>query len=169
MYGQKAHSMRSLFDLPARCGADFELALAIHPGEAPDLRALAEHGWSLTNPAEVAGTPAAYHAFVAASRGEFGVAKSGYVLSRCGWFSDRSACYLACGRPVVAQDTGYGAFLPVGEGLLSFTSVSDAAAAIDRVEGDYERHARAARQLAEEHLDSDVVLTRLIERLGAAS
>ena len=83
------------------------------------------------------------------SRAEFGVAKSGYVLSRCGWFSDRSACYLASGRPVLAQDTGFPRFLPTGEGLLAFTGVDDAVAGIEEIRAGYERHAGAARALAE--------------------
>ncbi len=113
----------------------------------------------------MAGTPDAYQEFIRGSRGELGVAKSGYVLSRCGWFSDRSACYLASGRPVVAQETGWSAFIPAGEGLLAFSDTDSAAAAIESVESRYEEHARAARALAEEHLDSDRVLGRLLDRL----
>jgi hypothetical protein len=164
-YGQKAHSMREYIELPEHVEARFRMALGIHSGEAPDLDALDRHGWPLVDPLDVAATPRAYQAFVRGSRGELGVAKSGYVLSRCGWFSDRSACYLASGRPVVAQETGWSAFLPAGEGLLSFSDTASAAAAIDEVEAGYERHARAARALAEAHLDSDRVLGRLLERL----
>ncbi len=102
-----------------------------------------------------------------ASFGEIGVAKSGYVESRCGWFSDRSACYLASGRPVLAQETGFSQLLPVGEGLLGFGNDDEAAAAADAVASDYARHRRAARRIAEEHLDSDRVLGRLLEDVGA--
>ncbi|MGN6258044.1 MAG: glycosyltransferase [Solirubrobacterales bacterium] len=165
-YGQRAHSLRRLFELPRRSGARFELALGIHPDEVGDLRALHENGWALVDPYEVAGTPEDYAAFVRESKAELGVAKSGYADSRSGWFSDRSACYLASGRPVVAQDTGFGEALPVGEGLLAFGTIEEAAAAVAAVEGDYERHARAARELAEEHLDSRKVLSRLLERLA---
>jgi hypothetical protein len=165
-YGQKAHSMRRYIDLPERVDATFLMALGIHPGETPDIEALTRHGWPLADPLEVAGTPSGYRSFIQRSRGELGVAKSGYVLSRCGWFSDRSACYLASGRPVVAQETGWSAFLPAGDGLLAFTDAPTAAAAIARVEGDYEAHARAARAVAEEHLDSDMVLSRLLERVA---
>ena len=91
------------------------------------------------------------------------MAKAGYVDSRCGWFSDRSACYLAAGRPVVAHDTGFGRFLPCGDGLLAFSTAAEAAAAIERVRSDYEHHRQASRALAEEHFDSDIVLTRLLE------
>ncbi len=168
-YGQKAHSLRDLVDLPRRTRERLLLALAIHQDEHRDLELLAQYGWRLVDPAEVAGTPATYRRFVQGSKGEFGLAKSGYALARSGWFSDRSACYLATGRPVVAQDTGFSRFLPTGEGLLSFNDTDGAAAGIDAVAGDLRRHARAARALAEEYLDSDRVLTRLLERVGAAS
>jgi hypothetical protein len=164
-YGQRAHSLRELIGLPGRTRGRLELALAIHPDETSDLAALAANGWELLDPDQAAGTPTRYRDFVQASKGELGVAKSGYVASRCAWFSDRSACYLASGRPVVAQETGFSAFLPGGEGLLPFVSVEEAASAIDEVEGDWERHSRAARELAREHLDSDRVLPRLLEKV----
>lgn len=167
-YGQRAHSVRRLFGLPRRSDSRFELALGIHPDEVEDLRALRENGWELLDPDAVAGTPGDYAEFVRSSKAELGVAKSGYVASRSGWFSDRSACYLASGRPVVAEDTGFSATLPSGEGLLAFTGVDEAAAAVAEVEADPGRHGRAARQLAEEHLDSRKVLPRLLERLAAA-
>jgi hypothetical protein len=165
-YGQKAHSMRALFELPQLSGGTrFELALGIHPDESPDLAALAQHGWKLVDPAVVAATPDAYAEFVRGSWAELGVAKSGYVASRCGWFSDRSLCYLASGRPVVAQDTGFGDDVPSGEGILAFSDVEGAAAAVDEVRGDYARHRRAARELAEEVFASERVLSRLLEAL----
>jgi hypothetical protein len=164
--GQKAHSLRPLFDLPERSGARFVLALAIHPDERPDLEALDRHGWELVDPVEVAGTPQAYAAFVRGSKAEFGLAKSGYVLSRCGWFSDRSVCYLASGRPVIAQETGFSAHLPAGEGLLPFTTADDVVAAIEAIDADYARHTRAARALAEDVFDAAKVLPRLLEALA---
>jgi hypothetical protein len=167
-YGQKAHSLRRLVDLPQLTRERLSLALAIHPDETKDLNALGAHGWNLADPVAVAGSPDRYADFVRASKGEIGIAKEGYVESRCGWFSDRSACYLASGRPVVAQDTGFPAHLPTGEGLLSFTTAAEAAAAIDAVTADYERHARAARALAEDLFDSTTVLTRLLERVTTA-
>jgi hypothetical protein len=167
-YGQKAHSMRALMSIPTRTDAILRLALDVHPEETPDLEALDRNGWQLLDPAAVAHDPDPYRRFVAGSLAEFGVAKSGYVLSRCGWFSDRSACYLASGRPVLAQDTSFPRFLPTGEGLLAFTGVDDAVAGIEEIRSDYERHAAAARALAEAHLDSDLVLARLLERVGGA-
>lgn len=165
-YGQRAHAFRQLFELPQRAEARFEPALGIHPDEAGDLRALRENGWELLDPREVAGSPDAYAGFVRASKAELGVAKSGYVNSRSGWFSDRSAVYLASGRPVVAQDTGFGEVLPTGEGLLAFGDVEEAATAVATVEADRGRHGRAAREIAEQHLDSRKVLSRLLERLA---
>jgi hypothetical protein len=157
LYGQRAHSLR----------ARFQLALGIDPDERTDLEALARNGWRLVDPLAVAGTPSRYAAFVRASRAELGVAKQGYVASRSGWFSDRSACYLASGRPVVAQDTGFGAWLPTGAGLLAFDDLAAAAAAVEAVEGDLDRHRRAARELAAEHLAAATVLPALLERLAA--
>lgn len=165
-YGQRAHSLRELIELPRRSRACFELALAIHPDERADLAALAENGWGLVDPAAAAGTPAAYAGFVRRSRGELGVAKQGYVVSRSGWFSDRSAAYLASGRPVVAQDTGFGVGLPTGSGLLAFEDAASAAAAIEAVEADLDGHRRAAREVAAEHLDAARVLPALLERLA---
>ena len=165
-YGQRAHSLRELVGLPAMSATRFQLALGIHPDEAADLEALRAGGWELLDPFAVAGTPAAYADFIRASRAELCVAKSGYVNARTGWFSDRSACYLASGRPVVAQETGFADFLPTGEGLLGFADVAGAAEAVAEVEADPERHGRAARALAEEHLDARRVLPGLLEELG---
>jgi hypothetical protein len=164
-YGQKAHALRPLIDLPRRARARFELALAIHPEEVRDLAALRENGWILLDPATVVSTPDDYHRFVQGSWAEFGLAKSGYVVSRSGWFSDRSACYLASGRPVIAQDTGFGRRLPAGEGLFSFSTADDVVAAVQELQSDYERHRAAARAVAELHLDSDRILGSLLERL----
>ena len=166
-YGQKAHSLRPLFALPGHVPVALLLALDIHPGETDDLEALTANGWGLLDPAEMTATPDAYHGFVAGSLGEFGVAKSGYVVSDSGWFSDRSACYLASGRPVIAQETGFSRFLPTGQGLFAFESQEDVVAASQELRSDYERHGDAARAIAEEHFDSDRVLTRLLERVGA--
>ena len=165
-YGQKAHSLRPLVELPRLACERFALALDIHPGE-PDLAALREHGWELLDPRRVAGTPDAYAAFVRGSKGELGIVKEGYVVSRCGWFSDRSAAYLASGRPVVAQDTGFGDLLPTGAGLFAFDDTHGALAAFEALRFDYGRHARAARAIAEEYLDSRRVLERLLGEVEA--
>jgi len=166
-YGQKAHSLRELIGLPTRTDEQFLLALAIHPDEKKDLAALDGNGWRLVDPATVAGTPAAYRRFIQGSKAEFGLVKQGCIAAPCGWFSERSVCYLASGRPVIAQETGFSRFLPTGEGLFAFTTEDQALFAIEELRGDYKRHAAAARAIAEEHFDSDRVLTRLLERVGA--
>jgi hypothetical protein len=165
-YGQKAHSLRPLLELPRLTNEHFALALDIHPDE-PDLAALHEHGWELLDPRRVAGTPDRYASFVRGSKAELGIAKEGYVVSRCGWFSDRSAAYLASGRPVVAQDTGFGESLPTGAGLFAFSDTDGVLAAVEALRFDYGRHSRAARAIADEYLDSRRVLTRLLREVGA--
>ncbi len=165
-YGQRAHSLRELIELPRMTDSRFQLALGIHPDEKQDLEALRLNGWELLDPTEVAGTPATYAEFIRGSKAELSIAKSGYVASRSGWFSDRSACYLASGRPVVAQETGFSDFLPTGEGLLAFATVDEAAEAVGEVESNLELHSRASRALAEEHLDARKVLPRLLDHLG---
>jgi len=164
-YGQRAHSLRRLLDLAARAPVGVALALGIDDGESDDIASLRRYGWTLTDPDRAAGTPSRYENFVGRSWAELGVAKSGYVASACGWFSDRSACYLASGRPVVAQDTGFPGLLPSGEGLHAFVTVEQAVTAIEEVRSDYQRQRLAARAIAEEHLASDRVLTRLLEAL----
>jgi len=165
-YGQKAHALRPLITLPTQTREKFALALAIHGDEKKDLAALKDNGWQLLDPAELAPTPDSYRRFIQESRAEFGIAKSGYVASRCGWFSDRSICYLASGRPVIAQETGFSRYLPTGEGLFRFEAIADVLEAIAAMRKDYALHARAARVIAEEHFDSDKVLARLLEQLG---
>ena len=145
------------------------LALAIHPEEKRDVQALRENNWKLLDPIECTGSPSRYRQFIQGSKAEFGIAKSGYVVSQCGWFSDRSACYLASGRPVLAQETGFTRFLPIGEGLFAFATIDEVLSAIAEINRDYPRHRRAARVLAEQYFDSRRVLPRLLEIIGAYS
>ena len=166
--GQKAHALRPLIDLPRQTRARFQLALSIHPSE-PDLAVLRSNGWTLVDPRRAAGTPARYQRFVSGSRAEFGLAKSGYIASRSGWFSDRSACYLAAGRPVLAQDTGFSPVLPTGEGLLTFRTAAEAVAGVEAIDAAYLRHREAARAIAERYLDSNRVLTRLLDHVGGTA
>jgi hypothetical protein len=165
-YGLRAHEFRRFAGLPRACGASFELALDIDAAETADLALLADGGWALADPARVGRTPASYRAFIAASAAEFMVAKGMYVDSASGWFSERSICYLASGRPVLAQDTGLGELYPLGAGLLAFSTLDEAAAGVEAIRSDPATHARAARALAEEHFDSDRVLARLLERVA---
>jgi hypothetical protein len=166
-YGQKAHSVRRFIELPKRTPQQFLLALSIHPDETRDTEALARNGWRLLDPVDVAGTPQRYMQFVMGSKAEFGIAKSGYVASRCGWFSDRSASYLAFGRPVIAQETGFSAFVPSGEGLFGFDTEEDVLMAIEKITGDYERQSQAARTIAQEYFEAGKVLSRLLVAVGA--
>jgi len=165
--GLKHHQFRRFLALPGRVpGAGFELALDIHPGDSRDLDALRSHGWKLADPRRVAATPRAFRDYVDGSAAEFSVAQGVYAETRSGWFSDRTAAYLASGRPALVQDTGIGDALPLGEGLLTFSSPEEAVRGAERIAADPASHSRAARRLATEHLDSDVVLGRLLTLLG---
>lgn len=164
-YKQKSDEFLRFIELPERVPCPLEICLAIHPDE-PDLPRLRRHGWRLSEPRVHAVDSEAYRAYVRRSRGELSVAKHGYVVGRTGWVSDRTACYLAAGRPAIVQDTGIRAHLPVGEGLLVFATVDEAAAALATVEADYARHARAAAALAARHFDSDHVLAELLDIAG---
>ena len=167
-YGLRAHELRKFARLPERSRQRFELALDIDEADAADRELLERCGWELVDPLEVAADPAAYQDYIAGSKAELMVAKGMYVETRSGWFSDRSACYLASGKPVVAQDTGLEGLYPLGAGLLAFSTLDEAAAAVEAVAADYERHALAAREIAEECFDSDNVLGSLLARLGVA-
>jgi hypothetical protein len=120
-------------------------------------------GWRIVDPLKVCPDFSSYRRYIQTSKGEWSVAKNGYVDGRSGWFSCRSACYLAAGRPVVVQDTGFSRVLPVGEGIISFNTLDEAVAGIREVEGNYNRHARAAQDIAEACFDSDKVLNRLLD------
>lgn len=159
-YGMKSESFAPLAELPRRAGQRFRLAL----GSAGAPRQwLQELGWELEDPLEVTRTPESYADFIRGSMAEFAVAKHGYTISRCGWFSERSAAYLASGRPVLAQDTGFTSWLPAGEGVLPFSTLDDAVAALEHLDAYYERHCIAAREIAEACFDSSRVLRALLE------
>jgi hypothetical protein len=160
-YGAKSDSFTQFLALPAKTGPIFELAFGSRT--APG-RLVSDHGWTLVNPLPISRTLDTYRRFLQASKAEFSIAKHGYVVSRSGWFSERSAAYLASGRPVVAQDTGFSHWLPTGEGVVPFVTLDEAASAIASVNGRYENHCRAARGLAEAFFDSDTVLAHLVER-----
>jgi hypothetical protein len=166
-YGQKAHSLRQFMSLPTLTTEKFVLALAIHADETKDLAALEMNGWRLLNPQSVTHTPDAYRRFIQGSKAEFGIAKSGYAAARSGWFSDRSVCYLASGRPVVTQETGWSRVLPTGDGLFAFETCEDVLASIEALNQNYARHSQAARDVAVEYFASDRVLRRLLREVGA--
>jgi hypothetical protein len=165
--GLKHHEFRHLVELPQRVdGAVFELALDINEGDSADRVALLEHGWRLVDPREKAGTPQAFRDYIGDSGAEFSVAQGVYTETASGWFSDRTGAYLASGRPAVVQDTGIDEMLPSDEGLLTFSSREQAMAAVERIAARRERHESAAREWAMGHLDSDVVLERLLSSVG---
>jgi hypothetical protein len=166
--GGKVHEFRRFLGLQGLVDAELELCLEIHPADGTDRAALEEHGWRIVDPAVVTPDPHAFRRYVQGSGGELSVAQGLYVHARTGWFSDRSVRYLASGRPVVVQDTGFSSLLPVGEGLLAFSTVEEAAACIGAVQADWERHAKAARALAEEHFAAERVLAGLCEEVGVA-
>lgn len=168
VYGLRVHEFRRFAAVPRASRQSFELALDIDPSETRDLSLLADHGWRLVDPRAVAGDPFSYRDYVASSAAEFSIAKNLYVETRSGWLSDRSVCYLASGRPVVAQDTGASWGGPPGEGMLTFATPEEAVDAVEQVAADYSRHARAARAIALEHFESDRVLGRLLRDVGAA-
>ena len=164
-YGQKADEFLRLIDLPHRVSVPLEICLLINSNEKARFE-LEQHDWRLVSPSDHASTPDDYRRYIFGSRGEFTVVKGGYTAGRTGWFSDRSACYLAAGKPVIVQDTGIGKYLPTGSGFLTFTDIDTAAEAINNVESDYARHAAAAVSFAREFLDSDLVLSRLMRLAG---
>jgi hypothetical protein len=167
-YGLRVHEFRKFVPLPTTSRHPLELALDIHPCEKKDLALLHDHGWRLTDPRDAAGDPIRYQAYIQASRAELMVAKNIYVESAGGWFSDRSICYLASGKPVLAQDTGLRDHFPTNQGLLSFRTLDECRNGLEELDRNYPDHASAARRIAEEYFDSDLVLTRLCRQLGAA-
>lgn len=161
-FAQKGDELARVLDLPERTGLDFEIALDARGDDAP--RTLLEsRGWRVVDPASVAADPDSFRRYVQQSWAEFSVAKGAYVETRSGWFSERTARYLASGRPALVQDTGFSRTLPVGEGLLAFRTLDEAVDGAARIAADYESHRKAARAVAEQHFDSDKVLARLLE------
>ena len=164
-YGLRAREFRKFAALPLHCEGPFELALDVHPADAADVALLRSHGWSLVAPQDVAGDPWCYREYIRRSAAELLIAKGMYVETNSGWVSDRSICYLASGRPVVAQDTGLANLLPTTEGLVTFVSCEQAIDAVRAVRCDPARHERAARRLAETYFDAAVVLPALVRKL----
>jgi hypothetical protein len=168
-------------DLPALVAPPLELATnlagPVGPGQregeavrayAVERSALAkmrERGWRVVDAATFTANPWSYRRYVQSSRAEFTVARDVHVRLRSGWFSERSACYLAAGRPVIAQDTGFGDVLPTGEGLFAFTTIDEAVAAFEEIESDYDHHSRAAAEIADEYFRAERVLAKLLEDL----
>ena len=163
----KHHEWERFLALPQRTPQPFELAMM--PDDERDRRRFEAAGWRLVSPLRMSlDVLGAYPRFIRSSRGEFTVAKDQNVRLRSGWFSERAACYLASGKPVVTQDTGFGAVLPTGEGLFAVADAEGAAAAIDLINADYRRQCEAARSLAAEYFEASTVADRLLSGVGLA-
>jgi hypothetical protein len=161
-YGYKDQEFEQFADLPRRTSLALQLAVG---GDAPreHLRGL---GWQLINPLVATRSIESYQDFVAHSWADLGIAKHAYVASRSGWFSDRSTCFMAAGRPVLHQDTGFSDWLPTGEGVFSFSTIDDVLMALEELDANYERHARAARRLAEEYFEASTVVGPILDKAG---
>jgi len=155
--GNKDQEFVKFIDLPSKTPQRFELAI-----NGPQ-QLLRQYGWDTVDAMQVSRTPDDYRSFVQGSKAELGVAKHTYVVNRSGWFSDRTECYLASGRPAIVQDTGWTAHLPSGSGLHAFSTMEEAIAGIDRVNGAYDAQARAAKEIARAHFDARVVLPALLD------
>jgi hypothetical protein len=160
--GLKVHEFRRFIQLPRRSTYSFELALDIHSADDNDRTALIHNRWRLVEPAKAVGDPAAFRRYIQQSSAEFSVAQGVYVETASGWFSDRSVRYLASGKPVLVQDSGFGRWLPVGEGVVAFQTMDEAIAGAERIMSDYPRQCRAARALAEEFFAAEKVVSRLL-------
>jgi len=167
-YGLRVHEFRKFVDLPQISSERFQVALDIHSAETKDLELLGNRGWSLSDPQVVARDPLSYRSYIQSSKAEFMATKNIYVDTRSGWFSERSICYLASGKPVLAQDTDIKNLYPTGKGLLTFSTIEEAVAGVEEISGNYAAHTRAARAIAEEYFDSDKVLTALLRKLNFA-
>jgi hypothetical protein len=150
----------ALVDLPQRTTQKLELAVEID--DAAEFAAVQRYGWLLTSPLAVSQDMDVYHTYISNSRGEFTVSKDVVARTNSGWFSDRSVCYLAAGRPVVTQETGFSKYIPTGHGLFAFSTADEALAALEAINRDYPAHTRAAREIAAEYFSAEKVLSKLL-------
>ena len=161
--GEKSDNWRRFIALPKKTPQELEIAINLVYHE--NIVLFKENGWLLTDPAQLHNLDA-YRSFIGNSRAEFSVARKGFVEFKTGWFSDRSARYLASGKPVLVQSTGIENYLPTGKGLLTFTTVEEAVVGIEAINKDYLAHCREARAIAEEYFDSDKVLSKILQHMG---
>jgi hypothetical protein len=166
--GLRVHEFRRFVELPSLTGADFRFALDADPADHRDVELMRHNSWQLIDPGSVAASPVAYGEFIRSSGAEIAIAKNIYVATDSGWFSDRSACFLASGRPVLCQDTGFTNSLPSEEGLVAFSTIDEAVSAVDGILADWSHHSRTARQIAEDLFDARKVLGGLLTELDAA-
>jgi hypothetical protein len=160
----KHHQFLKVLDLPTMTIQSFELALAAY--DDADRLLLESRGWRVRNAMVLSRDLDEYRRYICHSRGEFTIAKDQYARPRSGWFSDRTATYMAAGRPVITQETGFSNHLPTGEGLFAFSSMDQILDAIDRINSDYQRHSRAAAAIARDCFGHDVVLSRMLWEVG---
>jgi hypothetical protein len=167
VYGQKDREFEPFLTLPRESAEAMKIAVSCEPKfcdpQAVRQRLLAG-GWRLADDIQVSRDPWTYQRFIQGSRAEFSVAKHGYVITRCGWFSERSANYLASGRPVLVQDTGFTDWLPAGSGVFAFQNRGEALAGIEAIKTRYDFHCREARAIAEEYFAAPKVLSQLLEQ-----
>ena len=161
-YRSKCEEFIRFAELPRSVAQELEVALKSHQRDEADIRLLKDNGWVLTEAVQIDDL-SSYQGYIARSRAEIGIAKNAYVKGCSGWFSDRSAHYLASGKPVLAQSTGFERCVPTGMGLLSFRNMEEAVAGVEAINKDYEAHCRAAREFAEEYLDYRKVLPKMLE------
>lgn len=160
-YWTKDREFETFLDLPKHRSEKFELAATVDD----DVKSLLKnHGWQQTSSIEMSRDTERYRAYIMQSRGEFTVARDQYVRANTGWFSDRSACYLAAGRPVITQETGFSKLFPTGKGLFGFRTMDDILRAVDAIETDYAANCRAARDIAAEYFTAEKVVGSLMER-----
>jgi hypothetical protein len=162
-YWTKDREFEKFVDLPLKHSASFEIAAGV---DSSTKHMLADHGWQQKDSLEISRDFTRYRKYIQQSRGEFTIARDQYVRANTGWFSDRSACYLAAGRPVITQETGFSKFLPTGKGLFAFKTMDHILAAVDAIESDYEGNCRAAREIAADYFDAEKVVGSLMERAG---
>jgi hypothetical protein len=163
-YGQKDIEFQRFIDLPPRVvPTEIELAVNLGKTNRTPYDLLRHKGWRLADPDVVCPDLDSYRRYLSTSKAEWSVAKNGYVVGKSGWFSCRSACYLAAGRPVAVEDTGFGKVIPTGRGVVPFSDMDGAVAAIRAIESDYRAHASAARDIAVEYFDSAKVLRKLVD------
>jgi hypothetical protein len=165
-WGQKDAEFLKFVDLPQRTTQKFEIAMGMGPGMKRPTEMLREKGWEIVEPSERLPDPWRYRDYLNSSKGEWSVAKEGYVKSRSGWFSCRSACYLALGRPCVLQDTGWSNVYPTGDGLFAFDTIEEAVAGIEDINADYAHHSKEARAVADEMFDARKVLWQMLESVA---
>jgi hypothetical protein len=165
-YGQKDLEFEKFETLPQRTSQKLVMAMGQGVGSKRPTEKLQKLGWTILEAGDVLPDHSSYHKFLSESKAEWSIAKNGYVKSWSGWFSCRSACYLALGRPVLVQETGWSKYIPAGEGLLAFNTMEESVKGIDEINRNYEKHQKAARAIAEKYFDAKIVCADLLTQAG---